>query len=78
MTNFRGPPLHLSCERDFVEIVKVLLENDAIVTLKDPYGRTPFDLTCEQDILNILAVAIGEQELKKCSENKPESMITKL
>jgi Protein kinase domain/Ankyrin repeats (many copies)/Ankyrin repeat len=78
MTKFRGTPLHLSCENDFTEIVKILLDNGAFVPLKDLYGRTPFDLTCEQEILNMLAVAMGIQVLKKFSESKPEEFETKV
>lgn len=78
MTKFRGTSLHLACERDFTEIVQILLGLKAFVPLKDPQGRTPFDLTCDQEILEMLAIAIGQAELKKCSEDKPESMITKV
>ena len=78
MTKFRGTPLHLSCERDFTEIVKILIDNNAYVPLKDLHGNTPFDLACDQEILNILAISIGQEELKKCDDEKPEPMITRL
>ena len=78
MTKLRGTPLHLGCERDFVAIVEILMAHDAYVPLKDPCGRTPFDLTCEQEILNMLAISIGQVELKKSSEDRPEPMTTKV
>ena len=68
MTKFRGTSLHLGCEQNNVEIVKYLLSKDAYVALKDPFGRTPFDLTTNREVLNLLAVATGEQELKKCTD----------
>lgn len=64
MTKFRGTSLHLSCERNDTEMVKFLLTKNAYVALKDPYGKTPFDLTLNREILYLLAISSGEQELK--------------
>jgi tRNA A-37 threonylcarbamoyl transferase component Bud32 len=68
MTRYRGTSLHLSCERNYIDIVKLLLSKDAYVALKDPNGLTPFDLTTDRDILNLLAVSTGQQVLREFEE----------
>ncbi|OMJ91581.1 hypothetical protein SteCoe_5839 [Stentor coeruleus] len=74
-TKFRGTPLHLACERNHKDIVKLLIDNLAFIILKDHNGMTPFDLTSDHEIHHLLAVAAGNEELRKCSEEKPENMI---
>ena len=78
MTRFRGTSLHLSCERNYIEIVKVLLAKDAYISLKDPNEQTPFDLTSNREILNLLAISTGEQELKKYSDCEPTPFISEV
>lgn len=78
MTKFRGTALHLSCERNFTEIVKILLDKDAYVSIKDPNGKIAFETTNNREILNLLAIAAGNQELKKYSENEMEPFLTEV
>lgn len=65
MTKFRGTALHLACERGFVDIVKLLLEKNACIILEDNRGKTPFELATELEILTMLPVYLGQEQLKK-------------
>ena len=78
MTKFRGTSLHLACEQNDTETVKFLLSRNAYIALKDSSGRTPFDLTTNREILNLLAVATGEQEIKRCSDFELLPLITEV
>ncbi|OMJ82739.1 hypothetical protein SteCoe_16508 [Stentor coeruleus] len=73
MTRFRGAGLHLACEAGNSEIVSLLLENGAMVTLSDPINDTPFDKTNNDEILKMLAIAVGAEELKKSKNTLPEN-----
>ncbi|OMJ90290.1 hypothetical protein SteCoe_7409 [Stentor coeruleus] len=61
MTHFRGTGLHLACEAENPKIISLLLENGAMIPIND----TPFDKSHNDDILKMLAVAVGAEELKK-------------
>lgn len=73
MTRFRGTGLHLACEAENLEIISLLLQNGAMVTLTDPSNDTPFDKSHNDEILKMLAVAVGAEELKKSLNILPTS-----
>lgn len=77
-TKFRGTGLHLSCEKNNLPLVKLLLSLNAFVLIKDPQGLTPFELTQNQEILNTLAIAAGQEELKRAEEKSLEGLCSKL
>ena len=70
MTRYRGTALHLACEVENVEIVEILLKYGAYVSLVDCENDTAFDKTHNDEILRMLAAAMGTEEGKK-KENKP-------
>lgn len=74
MTFYRGTALHLACETGNLEICKVLLDNGAMVSLKDPTGKSVFEKTNDENILELLAIAMGVEELKKHSKQAPISI----
>jgi tRNA A-37 threonylcarbamoyl transferase component Bud32 len=74
----RGTGLHLSCERNNLSIVQMLLESGAFVEIYDFQGFTPFDYTKNKEILDILAIYAGRECLKRAEEDKIEGMIAKL
>lgn len=67
MTKFRGTGLHLACERGNSGIAKLLLDSNACMTLEDPSGRTPIELTKDDYIFTLLPVYSGEHQLRKYS-----------
>jgi tRNA A-37 threonylcarbamoyl transferase component Bud32 len=71
ITKFRGTGLHLACERQLTDIVKLLLDAKASVTIKDPSGKDPFEITPNVEIVEMLAKAAGENEIQKCVEVIP-------
>ncbi|CAG9310037.1 unnamed protein product [Blepharisma stoltei] len=68
MTKFRGTGLHLACERGFIDIVKMLLDKSACMTLEDPKGKTPIEVSTEVEILSIIPVYLGQEQLKKYTQ----------
>ena len=54
MTKFRGTALHLACETGQIEIVKVLLEKNACVTLEDHRKRKVVDLCKNAQIRELI------------------------
>lgn len=71
MTRFRGTGLHLACERGYTEIVKILLDSNAYMTLEDINGKIPLEVTKNIEILSMLPVYMGKHELKKYSYDYP-------
>lgn len=65
ITKFRGTGLHLACEKQFTDIVKVLLMHHACVTTHDPSGKDPFEVNQDIEIAELLAKEAGEQQRLK-------------
>ena len=78
MTKFRGTGLHLACEISNFEIVTLLLQNGALVSLKDPNDHSMFEKTTDERILQALAVSMGQEQLKKHNFEAPISKIAEV
>ena len=78
MTYFRGTALHLACEVGNPELVRLLLDNGAMVSLKDPSDQSVFEKTVNESILEMLAVAMGVEELKKHKNQPPVSKVSEV
>ena len=67
--NYFSTPLHLAVDLSHIAIVKLLLENGAVVDSVDTVGRTPFHLACMRGNMDIVDLLIKEG---KCDIHKTE------
>ena len=77
-TKFRGTALHLACEINNAELVRLLLDNGAMVSLNDCNDLSVFEKTQNDEILGMLAVAMGVEQLKKHSSEMPVSKVNEV
>ena len=70
MTKFRGTALHLTCSQGNLELAKLLLESNAYMNLEDHMHKTPIEYVTNSDLLEILPVYSGMQQLKKYQGEK--------
>lgn len=68
MTKFRGTALHLACESNSIEIVKILLEKGAHLNIEDHLKRTPIEYVKNSQILDIIPVYSGLQQIQKLKQ----------
>lgn len=73
MSQLRGTALHFACLKGHVDIVRLLLESGASMTLEDPDGKIPLQLTSHEEIIQILPKFMGDQVLKKYGKFSQES-----
>lgn len=77
MTDRRGTALHLACAQSHPEIVKLLLDSHASMTLEDPNGKIPLELATNEEILEMIPRYMGLEQLKKYrisdEDDKPAS-----
>lgn len=66
-TKFRGTALHLACESNSFEVVKVLLEKNACMNLDDHLKKKPIELAKSDEIFELWAIYSGKFQLKKYS-----------
>jgi len=72
ITAVRGTGLHLACEAGHLEIVKVMLESNACMTIEDSKGKTPILYAADEEILQMLPIYLGKQELEKYKQVEVE------
>lgn len=69
MTKFRGTALHLACVSNSVEIVKILLEKGAHINIEDHLKRTPIEYVKNPEILDIIPIYSGLQQIQKVKQD---------
>ena len=69
-TKFRGTALHLACETGNLEIMKLLLEKNACMSIDDHKGRKPIELAKNSEVFELWAVYSGRTQLKKYSDSE--------
>ena len=67
-TKFRGTALHLACETGNEEILRLLLDKNACMSIDDHKGRKPIELARKPEVFELWAVYTGRSQLKKYSD----------
>lgn len=69
-TKFRGTGLHIACEMNDVEMVRLLLEKCPVTSIDDFRKKTPIEYVKSPEIFELLAVYTGQCELRKYSDDE--------
>ena len=64
LTESKGTALHQACIRGHSNIVELLLEANACMTIADQFGDVPLQLATTQEILEMIPKYMGKRELK--------------
>jgi serine/threonine protein kinase len=75
MTYGKGTALHIACRKGFSNIVQLLLENGAEMTVEDQLGLIPLQVASTQEIFEIIPKFMGERELKSIQEGLPKGAL---
>lgn len=68
-TKFRGTALHIACQLNDIEMVKLLLEKFPVASIEDCHKKTPIELANHPEIFEIMAIYSGQCELRKYSDD---------
>ena len=60
--------MHLGCETGNTEIIKLLLDKNACMSLDDHRNRNPIELVTNSEIFEIWAIYAGRNELKRIND----------
>ena len=64
-TEYGDTPLHVACEKNKIEIVKLLLQNSNIdVNVEDEYGNTPLYIACEKNYIEIVKLLLAKSDIE--------------
>jgi len=62
--------LFIACENEYLEIVKLLIENGADINKSDNYGQTPLFIACQNGYLEIVKLLIENgADINKSNNN---------
>jgi len=71
---FRNTPLHIAAEKGLVDIVKQLLEQDAVINIQNKFGETPLHLTAmlgHHNIAELLLENHADSSIENCNGETP-------
>ena len=75
ITEGRGTALHIACRKGYSNIVQLLLENNAEMTMEDHLGLIPLQVASTQEIFEIIPKFMGERELKSINDSVPKGAL---